>query len=280
LDADGRATNLIPRHGSIPVNVVWNLALDGSEQISGTISAETWSAELLGDRAVFSAATNPCPMAGKYTLIFAGSSGATTSPEGDGFATALVDQNGLVTLKGRLAEASVVAQKVPLSRNGMWPLFVPLYSKTGAILSWVQFEDLAESDFHGTATWLKPFVPLSLYFPAGFNIVTEISGSRFVPSANALGFQTGKATFTGGNLEAVHSNIVALGANNKISTQGGELLTGSIVPATGLLTGTFKPVGVNRPISVKGAVFQKANYASGYFLGTSQSGRFVIQPAQ
>src|SRR5262249_1571755 len=125
LDADGRATNVIQRHGSTPVTIDWNLALDGSEQISGTVSSSEWSAELSGDRAVFNALTSPCPMAGKYTLIIAGTPGATTSPEGDGFASVFVDQNGVVTLKGRLAETSVIAQKVALSRHGMWPLFVP-----------------------------------------------------------------------------------------------------------------------------------------------------------
>jgi hypothetical protein len=55
-------------------------------------------------------------------------------------------------------------------------------------------------------------------------------------------------------------------------------LTVAFKPPTGLFTGTFQAAGSSRIVNFKGAVLQNMTNASGYFLGTNQSGRVLIAP--
>jgi hypothetical protein len=64
-----------------------------------------------------------------------------------------------------------------------------------------------------------------------------------------------------------------------VNNEGPNGLTVTIAPSSGQLSGKLTPLG-GLPVSFKGAVLQKANYASGYFLGTNQSGRISIGNVQ
>jgi len=65
-----------------------------------------------------------------------GSPGSTLAPEGDSYGTASVDSNGVVKVKGHLADKTSLAAKVPVARSGQWPLYASLYSGKGAVLGW------------------------------------------------------------------------------------------------------------------------------------------------
>jgi hypothetical protein len=61
FDLSGHAMNTIPRIGAGALAVLWTLKLDGSDEITGSVSDGIWTAELLGDRATWKSRSNAFP---------------------------------------------------------------------------------------------------------------------------------------------------------------------------------------------------------------------------
>lgn len=284
IQLNGKATNTIARPGTNSLTIIWNVNLEGAEQISGTVSDGDWTAELLGDRAVFTK-TNPAPHAGKYTLVLFGSPGALLAPEGDSYGTASVDSNGVVKLKGYLADKTSIATKVPTSRNGQWPLYVPLYSGQGAILGWAGFTNTPSADLEAILNWSKPSLPSAKYHPDGFTAQAALLGSRYTlpvgpgPTNTILALTDALLILEGGNLPSALTNDVILGSGSRVTNASPVDLKMSFTLSSGLFKGGFTPPGATRPLPFAGAVLQKANYASGYFLSTNKSGRVSLEAA-
>jgi len=274
---DGLATNTIARSGAIPLTVLLSVDLaGGTDQITGTVSDDVWAASILAFRAGFNKTTHPAPQAGRYTLIIPGNDAdAANAPGGDSFGTLIVDAGGNVMFSGMLADGTKVSQKVPLSKDGWWPLYIPLYGGGGSLLSWVIFLDSSEASFTGAFTWIKT-AQGARFYPGGFAVQGELSGSSYRPPINAmdpvLAFTLGGVEFSAGNLAEPFENEVTL-INNKVTNLGNNKLTLSIVLSSGLFSGNVTPPGESRGIAFKGALHQKQNYGSGFFLGADQSGR-------
>jgi hypothetical protein len=294
FDLDGKATNWIVRTGTNALTVIWCLPFDGSDQITGSVSDGVWTSPLLGDRAVPGAATNVAAP-GPYTLIFPGApaaaalqaAGASLSgdpPEGDSHGTATVDAKGTISLKGDLAEKLKVTQKVPLSKNGHWPLHVSLYSGKGLLLGWINFTDEASSDFSGDVTWIKPPLPRAKHHAAGFTHTNLLVGSRYTAPTGALdrivAITNGNVILSGGNLPQTLTNMVTLGLSNTVTNEGPLPLSLKFKLPSGQMSGSFTPPGASRAVTFSGVVLEKAGFASGYFLGTNASGRVRLQAAE
>jgi hypothetical protein len=278
LDLEGRATNSVARRGTSSLIVTWAVQLDGSDEVTGTVSDGAWLAGLRGDRAIFSARTNPYTNAGKYTFVLPGTPELATMPGGDSYGTVSVDPNGMVALKGFLSDKTVAVQKVPLSKNGEWPLYVSLYSGKGSLISWVAFINEETSDFSGDLTWSKPTVSNAKYYSSGFTNSHPITGSRYsapVGSTNRiLNLTEADVVFTGGNLPEAYTNEVDLGFSSKVTNNTPAIrLSFTFILPTGLFKGNFTPPGAAKAFPFGGAVLQRATNASGYFSGTNQSGR-------
>ena len=227
---------------------------------------------------MFHKTDNQAMQAGRYTLIVPGDSGDTASqPGGDSFGTVTVDAGANVKFSGTLADGTKVSQTAPLSKNDWWPLYVPLYSGSGSILSWVIFVDSSEASFTGVFTWIKPALPNATFYTNGFTVQREFSGSSYRPPTNSLDrvltFTAGRTQFSAGNLAEPFANEVMLADNSKVSNSGTNKLTLSISLSSGLFSGSVTPPGATRSFSFRGALHQKQNYGSGFFLGTDQSGR-------
>lgn len=285
FDLAGRATNSIPRPGASPLTVLWMLQLDGSDQISGSVSDGNWTAELLGDRAFWNSRVQACPDAAKYTLVLPGmtsSSVPTAAPEGDGYGSVTVDGNGLVNFRGFLADGARAVQRVPLSKNSAWPLYLSLYRGQGSLLGWVTFADEATTDFAAPrVSWTKPALSTEKYYPLGFYAEPPLLGSRYVPPAGpsdpVLNLTDAVIRLTGGSLSEALTNRISLGPGGKVINNGPSKLTFKIALPTGLFTGSVTPINALRPIPFKGVVLQKANNASGYFLDTNSGGRVAVE---
>jgi hypothetical protein len=288
LDLDGRATNTIVRRGTNALIVTWHVDLGGSDEITGTVSDPIagWTATLEGDRATFSKTSKPCPLAGKYTLLLPGLPHDEFVPGGHSYGTVTIDSNGVATLKGFLADKTSAAQKAPLSRNGEWPLYVPLYAGKGSLLSWVAFTDRPTDDFHGLLNWNKPMMPASTkYYRAGFTTnENEVVGARYTAPVGTtnkvLQMSGGQLTFTGGNLSQDHAAAVTLGLGSKVTNGSPHKLTMTFTPSSGLFRGSFTPTNAgSKAVSFAGAVLQKGTNAAGHYLGTNQSGRVLLEAA-
>jgi hypothetical protein len=284
---DGTAANTIPRKGTNALSVVWFLDLPGHDTLTGTVSDAdgNWQAELNGDRATFNARTNPCTLAGRYTLLLPGLPGNDFVPGGHSYGTVGIDSNGVITFKGYLADKTTAAQKVPLSKNGQWPLYVPLYSGKGSLLSWAAFSNRAGDDFHGLFHWSKSALPTAKYYPLGFiTNQNTLVGARYAAPVGAtnklLNLTNATLTLTGGNLPVDYTNALVLGLGSKVANGGPYKLSLSFTLSSGLFKGSLTPANVGaRAVSFAGAVMQKSITAAGHFLGTNQSGRVTIEPA-
>jgi uncharacterized repeat protein (TIGR01451 family) len=274
LDSNGQAANTILRAGKSALTVNWQGNLSDSDYLGGTVSDGAFVAELEGGRNVFSAA-NAAPQAGKYTLIIQGIVDAIDSPAGNSYATAVVGVNGIVHLQAQLADNTVGLQTVGISKNGEWPVCLPLYGGKGILIGWLQFVDDGSNDLSGTLRWIKPAIPTSKLYKPGFAVNTDVIGSHYrapIGTSSVLQITDGMFSFTGGNLPD-SANPVTFGPSSKLVNHGPNTLTVTFTTASGLFKGTFKEAGTASLFPIKGAVLQRQNNGSGYAPGASQSGR-------
>src|SRR5262249_16399318 len=112
----------------------------------------------------------------------------------------------------------------------------------------------------------------------------SILGSSYhsVIGTRVLNLTNGVMILNGGNLSDPVTNSVALSTNNLINVDpvATNKLALKISVSSGKVSGSFlhPQTGLLKPI--KGAVLQQQNTAQGFFLGTNQSGRILLEPAE
>lgn len=279
---DGRATNTVTRSGTNALTVVLSVDLEtGTDQINGTITDGDWSAIVTADRALYHKTTNPAPQAGAFTFIIPGDADRSgVEPGGDSYGTASVDASGNARLSGTLGDGTHFAHKAPISKDGIWPVYVPLYSGGGMVQSWVYFDPGDNHNFAGTLNWLKPVLPAAKFYSGGLALRKQLDGSRYRRPASStdrvLSFADGRVQFSGGNLLEAFETPVALSENNKVTSSGTNNLKLSISTGSGLFSGSVLPPGTARAVTFKGVLLQKFNAGSGLFFGTNETGRMLF----
>ena len=116
-------------------------------------------------------------MPASYTFILPGQGADPSVPSGDGFGAVRVDSNGVARVVATLADGTKLSQSAPLSRSGLWPLYVPLYSGQGSIMSWLAFTNQPNDDVSGLVSWIKPSNLKARYFPGGYTNECQAIGS-------------------------------------------------------------------------------------------------------
>jgi hypothetical protein len=135
FDLTGVTEVVVNRPRKTPITAVFEIdLLEGADQVNGTVLSSDWIAHLLGDRNVFNARLNPAPLAGKYTVLIP-SNEAEGTPAGDGYGTVVVNPSGQASFRGSLADGTTVSLSAPVSKNGHWPFYLPLYRGAGSVLS-------------------------------------------------------------------------------------------------------------------------------------------------
>ena len=289
LSGVGWWSNIVSRGpGKTPLTVVLDLDVtNGVEPILGSVSAGTnWSAALEADRATYNAA-NPFTNQGKYTLIFGGAN------NGDGYGTVSVSSKGMVSLSGVLSDNTGVAPgAVSVSKDGWWPLYIPLYGRFGSLVGWINFTNQGPSILDLTNTNVCSFVGSNAmwfrtntdgkFYPGGFTNALTIVGSAFAPDNNAtlLDMTNLEVILRRGNLTGTLSNSVTALDNGKFTSSGGDIsgLTLSLNPATGVIRGSFANPETTAAAVIKGVVFQEQTNAGGFFLSATNSGTFLLAP--
>jgi len=269
----------VKRAGTNNVSVALTLDLHGGEQITGLISDGSWQAAIIADRATFGASNPATGYAGAYTMLFPGSE-VMGEPAGDGVAGFAIDTLGNIKLAGSVADSSALVQKVPLSKHGVWPLYVPLYAGRGSFLGWVAVTNSLQPDLGGATSWSRPAGPAPKVHTNGFAVYPMAIGSGFRALGTNKIFEatTARISFHAGNLATDFTNEVTLLPSGKISYSGTNKLTLTFVPTSGQFSGSVVPPGATKPVLFKGALLQKQGYGGGYFLGTNESGRVYFAP--
>ena len=282
----GRTTRIVPRErGSSSLRITMGSdPVAGADRLTGTISDGVWQAGLNADRAVFDSRTNPAALyAGRYTMFISGSDGDDTSPHGNGDAALTVDAGGEVTLRGSLADGTTLTRRVPLSKNGDWPLFASIYHGGGSVLGWLRFDtNQSPVGLGGSLSWFKPARPSDKLYPAGFAVEVAAVGSVYVPpvthTSPVINLSIASVDFDGGGLLIPFTNLVTISSGNKVFNESSDKLSMAFVLSSGLFTGKIMPPGATRMSPFHGAILQNQLAGYGYFLGESLSGRVVLEP--
>ena len=286
FDPSGSATVVVtPKNQAPPFTLTMQFKVVNSvEQITGSVAGGV-TGSLRANRSVFHKRNNPAPpsFVGRFTALFQSTSSAAEIPQGDGYATVKVTPGGAVRLVGHLGDGTKISQGSVLSRAGEWPMYVLLYKKQGFVAGFVRFVQAAGvSDFAGSPNWLKPATSGTLH-PGPFATELNLIGSRYTAPAQGirvLNFDdaspNGRFTASNGNLATPLEHAVTLRADNTITAidPGAQELKLAIKTRTGLVRGSFLDSGTTREL--RGVVFQKQNFASGFFLGSTESGLFRI----
>ncbi len=280
FDLAGHATNSLTTSGTNPIQVELDLDLtNGTGQIVGRLNSPAWNAELLARRAVQSPSTNHLSVVGNYTLLIPGDPDASTSPGGDGFGTASVSAAGLIGFVGTLGDGTKAVQKVALSQDGYWPLYISAYAGKGFVQGWVRFAETDNGDIDGALIWLKSPQAGPALYPAGFLVASELTGSRYTPPVGnpGLRYSDGIIVFNGGDLQVGFSNNIAITATGKFISPTNKLAA-TMSLAKGLVTGKVTVPASSRILSFKGVILQKHQIGGGMFPGNFESGRFQLGP--
>jgi VCBS repeat-containing protein len=309
-----RATTAsLSRKGAAPL--ILDLRLDvsaGTDRLTGTLTeGESHFAEITADRALYTQAKHRRPplrvlapeLTGPYTAIFAGrrttqaAPAATKFPLGDGFARLTVTASGATRMAGRLADGSAVSYSNALSKDNVFPVWVPFAGGKGALAGPVTFRDVPGiSDVDGPELlWFKPAKANAEAYPAGWpeGMPLDLVGSKFILPPRG----SGRSVFPGLDAAATAGNALVQIADEStappiltipiridprdqvlVLEPRGENFRASITPSTGWFRGSFTDTGSDRATKFHGAILQKQRRASGYFAAPAANGLITIQP--
>jgi hypothetical protein len=258
-----------PIHG-IPASSI-SVQLDFIDQsISGIVSNSTFTAELAGYRNVFSGLNKASQFEGQYTLVIPGTTNPATGPYGSSYGTAKVGPAGTITLAGSLADGTVISQSSEVSQNGYWPFYVSLYGGKGSLWGWNYFTNHTLTA-PAALSWIN----------GGNSSKTAVYRSGFTNQEAALlaGYYVAGQALPAGQvvtLEEAANPVWTITITNGIENT--NKLTLKTNRTTGVLSGSFaNPANPKQMIKVNGVILQGQAEAQGYFLGTNQSGSFLLQ---
>lgn len=290
FDSTGHAQMVVSRAAQQKTNLLLDLQVDltgATQAITGTVSSVdgAWSSALWAPQAGFGPA-NPTTLAGKYTFAIPGGNDPATGPVGDGYGTLNLSTNGTVALTGNLGDGTRQIQalsSVSISAQGWWPLYEPLYSGGGAVLGWINFNNLAGvvTNVSGSVVWTKLANPTNALFPAGFTNRLDLTGSSFAAPAAGTPILAQPVTqfiLTGADLATPLTNGVTLTSANALQFSPNPYsLKVGIVSTTGLFTGTFLNPATGLTNSFGGTLLQNQNAGFGNFISTNSTGSVLLQ---
>ena len=246
-----QATNSIARKHTNALTV--NFSLGSSNQVLGSVSDGQWTANLYGERNGFQP-TNYGLSPGKYTVMVRGRTLPTSL--GNSFGTLTLSSAGLLRFGGTLADGTKLSQSASISQYGNWPLFVPLYSGQGLVISWIAFTNTVNTDLGGNLNWIKPPSAKSLLYQDGLAVQRPVSGSFYSMGTNSVPTVTTAKLALGGALAGSPTNQI-------VSLQFSK--------ANGTFTGQLRDSISGKPVSFQGAFLQKSSAGYGFVLGTNLS---------
>ena len=256
----------------------------------GTVTGSTFVAEGLADGSVWSVPARPSPEFGTYTVVLPSAPDANVAgaPLGDGVGVVRVTRSGAITATLALADGRTVSQGTFLSKDKRWALFAALYGKRGVLAGELDFTDQPNiSDFAGTVDWFRPAVAGAAPFPSGFSTNLSAVGSRYrVPRPGFRMFDladgASNATFSAmdGGLPFELTKALTISRRNSatVVNSASDRLNVKLISETGLFTGIFIHPNTLRKVTFNGAILQKQNLGTGYFLTGPLGGAVLIQP--
>jgi hypothetical protein len=262
----------------------WTLALqltNGVYDVTGQIFAYNvsgWSGIVLGQRAGYSARTNPAPQAGRYALVLPGDPDGQTGP-GNAWGALTVDESGNVALQDGLPDNSRFTASSILCADGVWPLFVPLNQGRGMLVGWLQFTNSTESALMGQLNWVRLRAPQATFYPQGFTNQSSVMASSYVrPTAgqSALNLTNAILTLTVCQTSSTFTNSLAVSTPSVLKGSADSPGLVKFSSSTGFFQGWTEVPGNRQLLQFSGIVLQNQNAGFGYFPSNSRSGAVAI----
>jgi len=284
LDDQLAGANTISRGHDAPLNLSFQADANGQpDLITGQVTDGNWTADLT---AVRSSSTrggkSKNRWTGSYTVVFLGTNTDASIPAGNGYALLKVNPNGQSTMAGTLADGTSFSQSAAVANDGSLPVYVPLYSGQGSLVSWLTFTTRADDDLNGTVNWIKPAnAPHSRLYTGGFTNQIPAIGSVYhrPPGTNhVLDLSNASVTFYGGNLASDFTNSITTAKSGRIVNQGSNRMMLNFSAATGKFTGTVAPASGGKAMPFSGVAFQRMNFGFGFLPGNDQSSGVLITP--
>jgi hypothetical protein len=284
FDTTGGINRQILRRYDNPLYLQLQVDTTNPDVLVGSVGDDiNWTAQLYADRAVFDGRFTTTSDMGRYTVVFMGdfaSTNADIPPMGESFGTINITKAGRIRFSGSLADGTKVTQATTVSGGGQWPLYLPLYQSEGAFYAWLLFNGETNNDISGTATWMRPQMPWTWYYPDGFAVLQDAYGSRYTAppkGTKVLDVSTARFEFNGMNLDRGITNHVMLDYRNRVTNLEANGLTSTFTLADGSFRGRVMDPVSWEWITFKGVVLQKFGVAAGYFSRGYQTGEVWFQ---
>jgi hypothetical protein len=282
LDINCATTNYVKRTGLTPLKLVLAFGTGAeADRVTGILTDGNWVSSVTADRAIYKSFVAPCPKAGKYTLVIPGSDETSPIEMGEGYGSLSVDASGSIRFTGALADGTKVTQSAKISKQGLWPVYIPLYTGKGSVLSWLTFTNQPEQDLTGVLSWIKLGGVKGAYYTNGFAAESQVVGSSYVaPAGTNVVFNSPSALvqFLGGNLATDFENEISIGSRSKVTNLGTNKMTLTFTTTSGTFKGTVTDPSSKASRRFEGAILQKQDTAYGFLLGVNQSSRVIISP--
>ncbi len=217
-------------------------------------------------------------LAGRYTMLLP----AQTGMQGTGYATLLVDSDGVTRLVGRAPDGTPISAGTELREDNEFELFASLGSEKkpkGSISGTISFQVRpGVSDGHGSLTWfqerrgrkrertLTQRALLSRYRP---NALPSLANNKAVGSA--------QVRLRGGGLARPASIDVMLSRSGFYSFTSELSVQGTLSPATGLFRGMFTHPASRTQGSFSGVIFQAQQRGAGVVVSHAGRGKIELR---
>lgn len=253
----------IRSHGESSLTTILQMNFT-NQSVAGTVSDGSFTAVVDGDRDVFTATDKATQFEGQYTFIIPGTNDSAVGPFGVSYGTAKVSATGTITMAGSLADGTSISQSSQVSKNGRWPLYVSLYDGRGSLWGWNYFTNQTLAAVPGLSWINATNVAKTAVYRSGFtNQQAALKGGIYLPTQHFPGDLTATATLMDPSLTNTITNLTGV----------------KIVQATGAVSGAFpNPADPEKEVKYNGVILQGQTNAQGYFLGTNQSGAFILTP--
>jgi hypothetical protein len=288
FNLDGIATVRLARDGTTPLRLTLSLDL---AHVGAPIAGTLKDGDTVLSFSTGAAMADSAPIAGRYTVLLPSSDALADppAPQGDGFATLVVGEDGSATISGVLADGVEFSRGTWIETGRQLEIYAPLHEGRGSLAGTLTFTDTATSDVAGSLRWSKPAQGADRWFPRGFDTTVAAVGARYTPPAGGVrviavsnAVPNVRLVFGNGNLAAQIAQPAFLTDINAITISSPTVdgFSALVKTPTGVFKGSFAHPARETPATFRGVILQKQNAGAGFFLGADASGYVDFAPAQ
>lgn len=287
---------------SLTVNDDGTFSLTGSAQLPGFSGDFSTNPDTTTKLRFYKAKTDDCPWAGTYTLAFPepDNKGATTPPGGVSIGSALIKPDGVLTLKGTLADGTKITASARPSEDGTYRFHILVHKTAGSYFTAMfTLEPRGDGRFQDNGNawsrWAKAANAKDKSYRDGFDAEYEARVCQWVPPGKGETLQgvlgmgeeevldidffsglntTTYAKFLPSQLGITAKNIfrVAAGLAGSPSVlypeRWSKVFSGKIDPKTGLLTLTLNiedQITTGTPPKIKNTIKKRKVVINGIY---------------